>query len=1289
LHEILAVAIGPVDALVVVVYVSASAALGIALGRGQADQRDFFLAGRRLPTWALLLSIVATETSTVTFLSVPGLSYVEGGSFQFLQLTFGYILGRLAIVVWLLPGYFRGEVLTAYQVLEQRFGLATRRLASLVFLVMRNLADGLRLFLTAVALNVAIGLDMLTSILVTAIATAIYACFGGVRSVVWNDCIQFGVYIFGALAAAWLLLTKIPGGWDELAAFGEATGRFQLLDFSPSLTAPSMTFWAGCIGGAFLSLASHGADQLIVQRYLCAKSQRSAGWALVLSGFIVLAQFALFLFIGVELACFHSVAEGTSAMVAGDQALMTFVVNHMGVGLKGLILAAVFAATMSTLSSSVNSSASSLTNDLLGRVLVGVDERKTLTLARALTLVFATVQVVVAIYAYRMAMDTSIIDSVLKIAGFATGLVLGLYGLGLIVPKATQSIALAAFAVGTIVTSWAAFATPLNGYWYTLIGSGTIVLVGLVLQMTTQILKPQTIALALAACFFAFAPAKAQAPAAIGRIDSKMGPLIDATVERSLARGEMAGCVVVVGRRDGIVFERAYGNRRVEPDVAPMTLDTVFDMASLTKPLAAATSVMILVERGEMRLQDKVADYFPEFSAHDKGDVTIEQLLVHSAGLIPDNSVDDYRDGWASAEPTICDLKLLTPPGTAFKYSDVGFILLGKIVEQVTGKPLDEFAKEEVYAKLGMADTGYLPPADLKGRAATTEQRDGEWLVGVVHDPRAALMGGVAGHAGLFSTAHDLAKHAQMMLGDGRLGDVRILGAATVSEMTRPRDVDGNKRGLGWDMLSVYSRNRGETMSPQAFGHGGFTGTAMWIDPELDLYVIFLSNRLHPDGAGEVNNLAGRIGTIAAGAIEPHQHAVWTGRLSDQSVAESAKARQPVRLGIDVLAADQFKLLEGKRVGLITNHTGCSSRGVSTAKLLHDAEGVRLIALFSPEHGIAGALDVSRIGDSTDESLQVPIYSLYGESRKPTSEQLAGIDTLVFDIQDIGTRFYTYIATMGLAMEAAAEAGKEFVVLDRPNPINGTSIEGPLRDDGRESFVAYHSIPVRHGMTVGELARMFAAERKLDLELTVIPTEGWRRSDYWHDTNLTWINPSPNMRSETEAVLYPGIGLLETTNISVGRGTDTPFEVIGAPWINERELADQVNRAIPTGVRVVPIRFTPTSSKFAGESCGGLNFVITDWNAFRSFDLGMVVAQALRSLYPNEWETKPYMKLLGSTNVYRRLTAGEDVSTILESVDEQVQEFRVRRAPFMLYPLPVSNTEDNFTPRRQGAKVEG
>jgi uncharacterized protein YbbC (DUF1343 family)/CubicO group peptidase (beta-lactamase class C family) len=754
-------------------------------------------------------------------------------------------------------------------------------------------------------------------------------------------------------------------------------------------------------------------------------------------------------------------------------------------------------------------------------------------------------------------------------------------------------------------------------------------------------------------------------------LDAAMESRIEQAVARAIERGDMPGCVVLIGRREGIVFEQSYGHRRVEPEKVPMTIDTVFDMASLTKPVATATSIMILVERGQLRLQDKVAKFFPEFAAHGKDNVTIEQLLVHSAGLIPDNSLDDYNDGWISARPKICDLEPLSEPGTQFKYSDVGFILLGKIVESVTGKSVSQFAKEEVFQKIGMHDTGYLPADELKARAATTEKRDDEWLVGVVHDPRAAKMGGVAGHAGLFSTAEDMARYALMMLRNGCSGEVQILSAATVAEMTHPRNIGGQRRALGWDSGSAYSRNRGEFMTDRAFGHGGFTGTAMWIDPGLDLFVIFLSTRLHPDGVGEVNDLAGRIGTIACAAIRVGEgESGRQGEISDSIVSPSPPHPVPPSigsLGIDVLVASNFRQLAGKHVGLITNHTGLDRNGKPTADLLHAAPNVKLVALFGPEHGIRGTEDRDGIADSVDEATGLPVYSLYGETRKPTLRQLKGIDTLVFDIQDIGTRFYTYESTMGLAMEAAAEADVEFVVLDRPNPIGGELIEGPLLDAGRESFVGYHTIPVRHGMTVGELASMFAQERDIDVKLTVIETEGWRRNQYLFDTGLTWVNPSPNMRSLEAALLYPGIGLLETTNVSVGRGTDTPFEVLGAPWIHERELAEFVNRANPPGVRVVPIRFTPSSSKFEGEECGGIHFLITDWREFRSFQLGLIVAKALRTLHHDDWQTDRYMRLLGNEAVYNHVLAGEDVAEIIEFATKQSRAFRDRRKPYLLY----------------------
>ncbi|HVT30069.1 MAG TPA: exo-beta-N-acetylmuramidase NamZ domain-containing protein [Lacipirellulaceae bacterium] len=754
-------------------------------------------------------------------------------------------------------------------------------------------------------------------------------------------------------------------------------------------------------------------------------------------------------------------------------------------------------------------------------------------------------------------------------------------------------------------------------------------------------------------------------------MDSAMGSYIDPLVAASIARGDMSGCVVLIGRRDGIVFERAYGNRRVEPNKEPMTVDTLFDMASLTKPLATATSVMILLERGQLRLRDKVSKFFPEFAAHGKGEVTIENLLTHSSGLVPDNPLSDYSNGWKSALPKICDLHPLSEPGAKFKYSDINFILLGKIVEKVSGKPENEFVKQEIYSKLGMRDTGYLPAEKLQARAETTEKRDGKWLKGEVHDPRAAKMGGVAGHAGLFSTAHDLAIYGQMMLQDGCYGDVRILSPATVHEMTRARDIGGQLRALGWDKQSVYSRNRGELMRNCAFGHGGFTGTSMWIDPQLDLYVIFLGDRLHPDGVGEVNDLAGRIGTIACAAIRdvaPTSSIQAVGlpvAAARKSAAWIDKSR--VRLGIDVLQDEEFKSLAGKRVGLITNQTGVDSEGVSTIDRLFTAKNVKLVELFSPEHGIRGALDQPNITDTKDQETGLPVYSLFGKSRKPSKEQLAKIDALVFDIQDVGARFYTYPSTMCLAMEAAAEAGKEFCVLDRPNPIDGVTIEGPLLDAGRQSFVGHQRLPVRHGMTVGELARMYAKEHKLNVKLTVVPTEGWHREMLLYDTGLDWLNPSPNMRSLTAALLYPGVGLLEFTNVSVGRGTDAPFEVMGAPWIHEHELADLVNAANPPGVRVVPLCFTPTSSKFAGQKCHGLNFIITDWDKFRSFDLGVVVAHALNKLYGEKWHHEKYMTLLGNEETYQRIFAGDQVADILKSVDDQVKQFRERRKPFLLY----------------------
>jgi len=565
---------------------------------------------------------------------------------------------------------------------------------------------------------------------------------------------------------------------------------------------------------------------------------------------------------------------------------------------------------------------------------------------------------------------------------------------------------------------------------------------------------------------------------------------------------------------------------------------------------------------------------------------------------------------------------------------------------------------------------GSLLTDELRARAAPTEKRDDHWMQGEVHDPRAHLLGGVAGHAGLFSTAADLAVYAQMMLNRGSFAGVRILSPRTVDLMTEPVAVPSGFRALGWDMETRYSINKGELMSSAAFGHGGFTGTGLWIDPELDLFVVFLSNRVHPNGKGLVNPLIGRIGTIAAAAIV-NAPAVAR-RLPNRNSPAATTEEEPapagnVLTGIDVLARDSYEILKDRRVGLITNHTGINRQGISTAKLIGGAPGVSLVALFSPEHGIDGKLDVAKIADGRAAALNVPIYSLYGETRRPTAESLKGIDTLVFDIQDIGTRFYTYPSTMGNAMRAAAEHKLRFVVLDRPNPINGVDVAGPVLDAGRESFVGYHRISVRHGMTVGELARMFNDELKIGADLVVVPVEGWRRADHFDAMGLLWVNPSPNMRNLNEALLYPGIGLLETTNFSVGRGTDTPFEIIGAPWIDGLRLAGELNRAGLAGVRFTPTFFTPTASKFKDERCGGVQIAITDRRRLLPVRVGFEIARQLRALYPDAWRVADYDRLLGNAAVLKAITEGAAVSDIEQLYQADLESFSKRRSRFLLY----------------------
>ena len=791
-------------------------------------------------------------------------------------------------------------------------------------------------------------------------------------------------------------------------------------------------------------------------------------------------------------------------------------------------------------------------------------------------------------------------------------------------------------------------------------------------------------------------------PVNVGMSPEHLGRM-DQIIQSSIEKKELPGAVVLVARHGRVVWRKAYGARAVEPQREAMTANTIFDLASLTKIVATATSIMILVERGEVRLGDPVVKFIPEMTGDGRDAITIEQLLTHTAGFAPDFDLRERWSGYDEAMKRLAREPLRTEPGARFVYSDINYIALGEVVHRVSGMTLDEFARKNIYLPLGMRDTGFRPDAKLVTRIAPTEKRRGQmnylgdtganagtegdqWLRGQVHDPTSFRMGGVAGHAGLFSTADDLAIYCQMILNGGAYNGARILSPLSIATMTRPHAVseNGAARGLGWDIATSFSANKGDLFPLGSFGHTGFTGTSIWIDPASDSFLIFLSNRVHPDGKGDVGPLRGRVASIVAGSItdttvtKAREEAANTAAELLASLARlnsNARATNPtadavadaqVLTGIDVLERDGFKQLNGMRIGLVTNQTGRDRSGRQTIDVLSKAPNVKLVSLFSPEHGIRGVAD-EKVSDTKDEQTGVPIYSLYGESRRPKPEQLKEIDALVYDIQDVGTRFYTYIATLGYVMEEAAKAKVPVFILDRPNPINGVDVEGPPADADKLSFTAYHTLPVRHGLTVGELAGLYNDERKIGCEVRVIRMENWRRAMWFDATGLIWVNPSPNMRSLTEAALYPGVGLLETTNLSVGRGTDTPFEVIGAPWLDGRKLASHLNGRKIAGVRFMPIRFTPKSSVFKNEDCSGVNIVITDRSRFQSVLTGLEIAVALHRLFPAEWKIDSYSRLLVNADALERLKRGDSVEGITASWTTALENFRRVRARVLIY----------------------
>ncbi len=746
---------------------------------------------------------------------------------------------------------------------------------------------------------------------------------------------------------------------------------------------------------------------------------------------------------------------------------------------------------------------------------------------------------------------------------------------------------------------------------------------------------------------------------------------IDAVSRQEIAAEGLPGAVILVGHQGKIVYRKAFGSRSLVPQRYPMTVDTIFDIASLTKVVATTNAVMQLVDAGLVDLNAPVSKYLPEFNNNGKSRITIKELLTHTSGLRPEVSCASGWRGYDGAISAIAGDHPLCPPGTTFKYSDANFITLGEVVHRVSGKPLDVYCQEKIFRPLGMRHTTFKPPSKWMNLIAPTDIQNNRLRWGEVSDPTAHRMGGVAGNAGVFSTADDLALLVQMLLNGGVASNgTRILSAKAVAAMTKPYCVAGScVRGLGWDMESPYSRGFNAAFCKGSFGHTGYTGTSIWVDPCSKTFLIILTSRLHPRGHGSCTQLRARVASTVASVA----HLGPPARVEDWDPVDiinagfgAADPPDQVQPGIAVLASSGFAALKGKRIGIITNCSGIDANRRSTINILRSAPGVNLRAIFSPEHGLSGKLD-EKVASCIDPNSGLPVYSLYGKVMKPTREMLRGLDALVYDIQDVGARYYTYVTTMAFAMEAAKSAGLEFFVLDRPDPINGAMVQGPVMDRDLKSFIGYYPLPVRYGMTPGELAQLFNREAGIGVRLQVIPMKGYHRQAWFDQTRLPWVDPSPNLRTLTQSILYCGVGMVESANLSVGRGTPTPFEIVGAPYISGPRLAEYLQRRKIAGVSIEPVSFVPSSDRYRGQSCQGVRLRLVDRNQFDAPAFGLELASALHTLYPGRFDLGDTLSMIGSRQVLQAIKSGGDPRQIRQSYQAALADFLAKRQKYLLY----------------------
>jgi SSS family transporter len=1494
--------------------------------------RGYFLADRTVPWWAIALSIVSAETSTLTIIGTPGLAFA--GDFGFLQIVLGYMCGRVVVALLFLPRYFQGEMLTAYQLIQvrfsndRRFGQALYKLTAGLFLLTRAAAEGVRVFAVSIVVGIAIGTGDVLSIAIISALTLLYTFEGGMAAVIWTDVVQMAIYVGGTLVAIWSLGRHVPGGWAQIHTVAAAAGKFHMFNFAFNLTT-TYTFWAGVLGGTFLTMASHGTDQLMVQRMLAAKNLRESRLALLSSGVVIFIQFALFLLIGAGLFVFyetHTAALAGIGAANGNRIFPAFIVREMPVGIAGLLVAAILAAAMSNLSAALNSLSSTTVVDFYMGFRPNAADRERMVVSRGSTVLWALVLFAVAVYSVHAGGKGNVVEIGLSIASVAYGCLLGVFLLGTLTRYATQAGAIIGMITGFALNLalWrqsaaihiAGITVPKVAYtWYVIIGALVTFAVGSLASLIFRKQSTRRVAVPVLLLFCLSFPkgicftTQAQTPAAPPSKPSTLNPApsnydfsaASAAINTAIAQKKLPGAVLVVGHNGKIVFEQAYGVRKYagepgldgKPSAAePMTTDTIFDMASLTKCLATATAIMQLYEAHKLDFDDPVVKYLPEFAANGKEKVTIRELLTHYSGLPPDVNL---KDAWGLAAPDKAEgirramqSPLTTAPGTHFEYSDINYITLGAVVERITNpqwslfseRPtLDLYAALNIFNPLGMKETRFLSfdkvcgpvrempipwrslflalpvgnvadfevdcdrmswratnwieriaptQHDNEGTAETNPDFD-HLLRGTVHDPTTRRMGGVAGQAGVFSTAEDVSKFAQALL-DKLLYDKGPfpLKQSTLKLMTTPEQPataqggatiftpDGKPttgvaaRGFGWDINSAYSRPRGEVFPIGSFGHTGFTGTSLWIDPSSDTYVVLLANSVHPRGNPPISPLRGEVatdvaralgvgteqidcrtqlcsisivdwranspatvslkGTASAVPIRPPEEkpalaaevTYQPSQLSQRSATHTPSSidcnapgvicditvpneppylpiedahlestierheTEPVKTGIDVLESTNFAALKDLaakhgghlRIGLLTNQTGLDNPRSGPARRTIDilrtaGNGIELVKLFSPEHGIFGAKDSTDIGQEIDPTTGLKVISLYGpkdSDKRPKPEDLKDLDAVVIDLQDAGIRFYTYETVLGYFLEAAACFERdalakpkvtgpklEITVLDRPDPLGGDSVQGDVSDYQKGSYINYTPIPLRHGMTLGELAKYFsegaAACRTgpsdmaagVIAPLTVVPMQNWRRDEFFDQTGIPWVNPSPNLRSVDEATLYPGLGMMDATNVSVGRGTATPFEVFGAgatpatkdapaapAWFDGKAVAAYLTARHIPGVIFAPTTFpvaeTPEKYPYHGQTIEGVHLTVTDRIALDSPELGIEILSALHHLYPTQFKLDKAAPLVANSETMAAITRGDDPRAIAASWASALADFKARRARYLLYP---------------------